>query len=203
MGGWFRQPVRGLSDVVGLRLRVQGLGAEVWGRLGATGLSIPPADILPALSTGVVDGVEFLAPMNDAPLGFARVAPHYYAPGFNKPNGAAEAIVNIKALEALPAEFRAMLAVAASEAHARGLAEAEAENGAALIDLIQNHNVQVARFPAELVQAARKAADEVVGALAAKSDLAGRIHASFSAFRKSTVGWRRVGIAGAALMVDA
>jgi TRAP-type mannitol/chloroaromatic compound transport system substrate-binding protein len=202
MGGWFKKPVASLADVAGLRLRVQGLGAEVWNRLGATGLSIPPADILPALSTGVVDGVEFLAPMNDLPLGFARVAPHYYAPGFNKPNGAAEAIVNLKAWEALQPEFRAMIAVAAAEAHARGLAEAEAENSAALVDLIQTHNAQVARFPADVVQAARKAADEVLTGLAAKSGLAGRIHTSLTGFRKATLHWRRIGIAGSSLMVE-
>lgn len=203
MGGWFKRPIAGLSDVTGLRIRVQGLGAEVWQRLGATGLSIPPADILPALSTGVVDAVEFLSPMNDAPLGFARAANHYYAPGFNKPNGAAEALVNLKAYETLPGDFKAMLAAAATEAHARGLAEAETENGAALLELIQNHGVQTARFPLDVVQAARKAADEVVAALGDKSEIARRIHASFQQARKATQAWRRIGIAGAALMNDA
>lgn len=202
MGGWFKKPLASLADVAGLRLRVQGLGAEVWNRLGATGLSIPPADILPALATGVVDGVEFLAPMNDAPLGFARVAPHYYAPGFNKPNGAAEAIVNVKAWETLAPEFRAMITVAAAEAHARGLAEAEAENSAALIDLVQSHNVQVARFPADLVKAARTAADDVMAGVAARSGLAERIHVSLASFRKATLHWRRIGIAGQSLMVE-
>ena len=202
MGGWFKKPLTGLADVAGLRLRVQGLGAEVWQRLGATGMTISPADILPALSTGVVDGVEFLSPMNDAPLGFARVAPHYYAPGFNKPNGAAEVLVNTKAYETLPADFRAMIAVAAAEAHTRGLAEAEALNGTALMEMIQTQNVQVARFPADIVGAARKAAEDVVAAVAAKSALSGRIHASYQAFRTATYSWRRVGIAGQALMMD-
>lgn len=202
MGGWFRKPLAGLADVRGLRLRVQGLGSEVWQRLGATGLSIPPADILPALSTGVVDGVEFLGPMNDAPLGFARVAPHYYAPGFNKPNGAAEALVNLKAYEALPADFRTMLAVAAAEAHGRGLAEAEAGNGAALIGLIETHGTMLHRFPPDVMDAARAAAVDVVAGIGAKSEIAGKIHASYVAFRKATAAWRKVGAAGAAMMSE-
>lgn len=203
MGGWFKQPLRSLADVKGLRLRVQGLGAEVWQALGATGLSIAPADILPSLSTGVVDGVEFLAPMNDAPLGFARVAPHYYAPGFNKPNGAAELIVNRKALESLPADFRAMIAVAAAEAHARGLAEAQADNGRVLLEMIQSQGVQTERFPADIVRAARKAADAVIASHAGSSPLAQKIHASFAAFQDQTKAWRRIGIAGLALMNEA
>ena len=202
MGGWFKKPVTALADVKGLRLRVQGLGAEVWQALGATGLSIPPADILPALSTGVVDGVEFLGPMNDAPLGFARVAPHYYAPGFNKPNGAAELIVNRAAFEALPADLRAMVVVASAEAHARGLAEAEALNGAALIDLITTHGIRLERFPADVMAAARTAAADIVAGLAAKSALSGRIHASMTAFRAQTAAWRKVGAVGAAMMSE-
>lgn len=200
MGGWFKKPVMSLSDVAGLRIRVQGLGAEVWQQLGATGLAIPVPDILPALTTGVVDGVEFLAPMNDAPLGFARAAANYYAPGFNKPNGAAEALVNAKAWETLRPDLKAAIAAAAAETHARALAEAEALNGAALVDLIQSHNVQVMRFPADLLRAARKASDEVVGNLAGKSALAGRIHASYTGFRNQTALWRRIGIAGLAAM---
>lgn len=202
MGGWFKQPLKGLSDVKGLRLRVQGLGAEVWQALGATGLSIALADILPSLSTGVVDGVEFLAPMNDAPLGFARVAPHYYAPGFNKPNGAAELLVNSKAHDALPADYRTMIAVAAAEAHARGLAEAQAENGRVLLEMIQMQGVKAERFPADIVSAARKASETVIASHAASSPLARRIHESFRTFQDQIRAWRRIGIAGLALMTE-
>lgn len=202
MGGWFKKQIKSLADVNGLRLRVQGLGAEVWQRIGAIGMSIPVADLLPALSTGVVDGVEFLAPVNDAPLGLARAAQYYYAPGFNKPNGAAETLVNTKAYYALPNDFKAMIATASAEAHARGLAEAETDNGAALIELIRSQNVMVERFPVELVQAARKAAEGVVGDLALKSPIAGKINASYAAFRENTRAWRRVGAASQALLYD-
>jgi len=202
MGGWFKNPVKSLTDIKGLRLRVQGMGAEVWQALGATGLSIPAADILPALTTGVVDGVEFLSPMNDAPLGFARVAPHYYAPGFNKPNGAAETLVNLKAFEALPGDFRAMIVVASAEAHARGLAEAQADNSRALMDMIQSQGVQVERFPADIVQGARKAAEGIVRNLGAKSPLAQKILDSHLAFQAQNRAWRRIGVAGLALMTD-
>ncbi|MCA0343058.1 MAG: TRAP transporter substrate-binding protein [Proteobacteria bacterium] len=200
MGGWFRKPIAGLADAMGLRIRVQGLGAEVWQQLGATGIAIPVPDMLPALSKGVVDGVEFLAPMNDAPMGFASVAANYYAPGFNKPNGAAEALINTKAWEKLTTDQKAAIAVAAAETHARGLAEAEALNGAALVDLIQSHNVQVTRFSPDLLAAARKAAELVVGNLAGKSELSGRIHNSYTAFRSRTRLWRRIGVAGLSAM---
>ena len=200
MGGWFKQPLKSVADVKGLRLRVQGLGAEVWQRMGATALSIPVADILPALTTGVVDGVEFLSPVNDLPLGLARGARHYYAPGFNKPNGAAETLVNLKAFDGLPDDLKAMIVAATSEAHAQGLAQAEADNGAALLELVQSQNVLVDRFPADLLGEARRAAGEVLADLAARSAPASQILASYTAFRETTRHWRRISIGGQALM---
>ena len=76
MGGWFRKPVESLADIKGLRIRVQGMGGEVYAALGATPQSIPPADIYPALERGTIDAVEILAPVNDLPLGLHRIAPY-------------------------------------------------------------------------------------------------------------------------------
>ena len=36
MGGWFREPVGGLSDLTGLRMRIPGIGGEIMSRLGVT-----------------------------------------------------------------------------------------------------------------------------------------------------------------------
>ncbi|MEQ9569907.1 MAG: twin-arginine translocation signal domain-containing protein, partial [Longimicrobiales bacterium] len=36
MGGWFREPVGGLSDLSGLRMRIPGIGGEIMTRLGAS-----------------------------------------------------------------------------------------------------------------------------------------------------------------------
>jgi TRAP-type mannitol/chloroaromatic compound transport system substrate-binding protein len=51
----------------------------------------------------VLDAAEFVGPGTDISLGLYRVAPIYYGPGFNKPNGTGECIVSLKAWEALDA----------------------------------------------------------------------------------------------------
>lgn len=197
MAGWFKREINALADIKGLKLRVQGLGAELWQRLGAVPLSIAPGDLLIALSSGVVDGAEFLAPVNDLPLGLYKPAPFYYAPGFNKPNGTAEALINLKAWEALPGEFRAMLEAAGIEAHARGLTEAQTENSGALIELIGTHRVQLRRLAPEILTDARRHAQDLVRDLAAKSALGTRIHASLEASREKGRTWRRVSFSSA------
>jgi TRAP-type mannitol/chloroaromatic compound transport system substrate-binding protein len=200
MAGWFKREISAPGDLAGLKLRVQGLGAEVWQRLGAVPLSIAPGDLLMALSSGTIDGAEFLAPVNDLPLGLYKPAPYYYAPGFNKPNGAAEALIHLPTFEKLPPEFRAILETATMEAHSRGLTEAEAENSAALLTLVGNHQVQLRRFSPEIVAEARRHADAVIRDLAAKSPIGTRILASLQASREKGRVWRRVTSASALAM---
>jgi TRAP-type mannitol/chloroaromatic compound transport system substrate-binding protein len=158
------------------------------------------ADLLMALSSGTIDGAEFLAPVNDLPLGLYKPAPYYYAPGFNKPNGAAEALIHLPTFEKLPPEFRAILETATMEAHSRGLTEAEAENSAALLTLVGNHQVQLRRFSPEIVAEARRHADAVIRDLAAKSPIGTRILASLQASREKGRVWRRVTSASALAM---
>ena len=202
MAGWFKREVNSLADVRGIKLRVQGLGAELWQRLGALPVAIAPGDLLMSLSNGVIDAAEFLGPVNDLPLGLYKPAPFYYAPGFNKPNGAAEALIHLTAWEKLPAEFRAVLEVVCGEAHARGLTEAQAENSSALVDLVGQHQVQLRRFSPEIIGAARKHAQDLVQDLASRSPLATRILTSLDAAREKGRTWRRVSFSSALAMQE-
>ncbi len=93
-----------------LKIRSLGLGGEVYRRLGATPQTTPPAEILTSLQSGVIDAVEFVGPGTDIALGLYRVAPFYYYPGFNKPNGTGECIVSLNAWNALDAELKSIVA---------------------------------------------------------------------------------------------
>ena len=60
MGGWFRNPLKGLADLKGLKMRIPGLGGEVMAKLGAVPQSIPGGDIYPALEKGSIDATEWV-----------------------------------------------------------------------------------------------------------------------------------------------
>jgi TRAP-type mannitol/chloroaromatic compound transport system substrate-binding protein len=174
MGGWFRSEIKSLTDMKGLRIRVQGVGAEVYARLGATPVTLAPGDLEPALERGAIDAAELLAPVNDVALELQRQAKFYYAPGFNKPNGAAEALVSRSAFEGLPDDLRSVVTNACEAEHSAGLAEAERGNGDA-IDMLARQGVRVSLFPADVMAAARLAARDVIEETAAKNPLSGRI----------------------------
>jgi len=194
MGGWFRRELKALADLRGLKLRSLGLGGEVYRLLGATPQTTPPAEILSSLQSGVIDGAEFVGPGTDIALGLYRVALFYYYPGFNKPNGTGECIVALKVWDALSDELKAIVAHACAAEANYALAEMERLNAVALKALTGEHNVKLASFPADLVAAARKQADGVLGEVAARDAISGRVHASYVAFRERTAPWSRVSI---------
>jgi TRAP-type mannitol/chloroaromatic compound transport system substrate-binding protein len=194
MGGWFRREIRSLEDVKGLKVRSLGLGGEIYRRLGATPQTTSPGEILVSLQSGLVDGAEFVGPGSDIALGLYRVAPIYYGPGFNKPNGTGECIVSLKAWEALEPDLKAIVAHACATEAAFALAEMERLNAEALAALIERHNVQLKEFPRDVVATARRQATDVLAELAGRSDMARKVHDSYAAFRARTAAWSRVSI---------
>ncbi|HKA76255.1 MAG TPA: TRAP transporter substrate-binding protein [Pseudolabrys sp.] len=194
MGGWFRHELKSLADLRGLKLRTLGLGGEVYRRLGATPQTTPPAEILVSLQSGVIDGAEFVGPGTDIALGLYRVAAFYYYPGFNKPNGTGECIVSLKAWNSLSDELKAIVAHACATEANYALAEMERLNAQALAALVSEHNVKLAAFPADMIAAARKQADDVLGELAGRSAMTGKVHASYAAFRERSAPWSRISI---------
>jgi TRAP-type mannitol/chloroaromatic compound transport system substrate-binding protein len=194
MGGWFRRELKSLDDLKGLKIRSLGLGGEVFRRLGATPQTTPPGEILTSLQSGVLDAAEFVGPGTDIALGLYRVAPNYYGPGFNKPNGTGECLVNLKVWQGLDSEMKAIIAHACAAEASYALSEMDRLNGEALAALTERHNATLRSFPAEIVGAARKQAADIMGDLAARSDIARRINESYAAFRSRTAAWSRVSL---------
>lgn len=194
MGGWFRRELRGLDDLRGLKIRSLGLGGEIYRRLGGTPQTTPPGEILTSLQSGVLDGAEFVGPGTDIALGLYRVAPNYYGPGFNKPNGTGECIVSTKAWEALDSETKAIIAHACSAEATFALSEMERLNADSLAALVDRFNVQLRTFPTVIVAAARKQATDVLAELAARNEMTRKIHDSYSGFQARTAPWSRISL---------
>jgi len=189
MGGWFRREIKSRD---GLKLRSLGLGGEVYRRLGAIPQTTAPGEILVALQSGLIEGAEFVGPGSDIALGLYRYAPFYYYPGFNKPNGTGECIVSLKAWQALDRELQAVVAHACATEASYALAEMERLNIEALAALTTQDNVKLRSFSADLIDAARAQAKDVLADFAGKSPGAAKVHASYVAFRDKVSAWSRI-----------
>ena len=84
-GGWFRKEINSAADFNGLKFRMPGLGGKVLGKLGASVQNIPGGELYQALSSGALDGLEWVGPFADERAGFQEVAKIYYTAGFHEP----------------------------------------------------------------------------------------------------------------------
>ena len=82
MGGWFRKEIKTVDDLKGLKLRIGGLAGKTLQKLGVVPQQIAGGDIYPALEKGTIDAAEWVGPYDDEKLGFYKVAPYYYYPGW-------------------------------------------------------------------------------------------------------------------------
>ncbi len=194
MGGWYKREITSLDDFNGLKIRMPGLGGLVAQRLGAVPVNLPPGEIFISLQSGVIDATEFLGPFSDSAMGFYRAAKNYYFPGFHEPNGTGEALVSIKALEALPADLREVVAKACEWVNIRSLADAEWENARALATLQSENGVALRRYPDAVLDAARKAAGEVMDELAETDEITRRIVESYRKAARHLDPWSEISV---------
>jgi TRAP-type mannitol/chloroaromatic compound transport system substrate-binding protein len=189
MGGWFRRQLNGVEDLKGMRLRVQGLGAEIYAMLGAVPMTVSAGDLLPALEKGSIDAAEFLAPATDLETGLPKYAPFYYAPGFNKPNGASELLISLSAWDRLSPDLRSIVIEACRAEHTLGLADAYQTNAAALTEILGRYPVSLEAFPHSIMAAAQKASVDLLAQIASTSPLANRIVESYTTAQRELRGW--------------
>lgn len=192
MGGWLKREVTSLDDIKGLKMRMPGLGGEVIRRLGATPVSLPPAEILPALKAGTIDAAEFLGPWSDLASGFWQAAKFYYWPGFHEPNGTGEALISLQAWNDLPDDLKAIVGQACAAENIRALGEAQWMNAVSLQRLQVEKGVMLRPWPDDVLRAAQEAADEVFDALAQKGQTEAAIIASYRAARAQLQPWSKV-----------
>ncbi|WP_175493794.1 TRAP transporter substrate-binding protein [Microvirga guangxiensis] len=189
MGGWFRHKLNGVEDLKGMRLRVQGLGAEIYAKLGAVPMTVSAGDLLPALEKGTIDAAEFLAPATDLETGLPKYASFYYAPGFNKPNGASELLISLAAWETLSTDLRNIVMEACRAEHTLGLADAYQTNAAALTEILGRYPVSLQAFPRSVLDMAQSASTELLSEIASTSSLANRIVESYRKAQDDMRGW--------------
>ncbi|MFC1833135.1 TRAP transporter substrate-binding protein [Thermodesulfobacteriota bacterium] len=192
MGGWFRKEIRSIKDFDGLKMRIPGLGGKVLAKAGATVVLLPGAEIFTSLERGVIDATEWVGPFHDLRMGFYKAAKFYYYPGWHEPGTCLEVTFNKKAYEKLPKYIQTTVDAVAAETNVWSLSEFEAQNGAALVQLINEHNVNLQQFPAEVLDQLRKLSDEVITEEAKKDKMSTKVNDAFSKFKAQVGPWGTV-----------
>lgn len=191
MAGWFRKEIRTLADVRGLKIRLPGLGGRVWHAAGAVPQMIPPGEIYLALERGTIDAAEWAHPFDDERVGFHRVARFYYFPGFHESSAPIGFLVNSRAWDALPSEYRSLLTAAAKEAIVTTMARYDVRNEPALRRLIAG-GTQLREFPRAVMEGFWDHAQTVYAELSAANADFRRFYDHYAAFQRRAVAWSRI-----------
>ena len=189
MGGWFNKEIKTLDDFKGLKMRIPGLGGKVVKEAGGTVVLLPAGEIYTSLERGVIDATEWVGPYHDLRMGFHKIAKYYYGPGWHEPGSVLELMINKKAYEALPTEFKAALDTAAAETNIKMLSEFEDKNSKALAELHNNSKVKLKIFPDKVMTELRNLAKDVLAQEAAKDPLATKVHKNFTNFKARLHNW--------------
>ncbi len=182
MAGWFNKEINSLADIQGLKMRIPGLGGEVFSRAGGVAVTMPGSEMFTALQTGVIDATEWIGPYNDLAFGLQEIARYYYYPGWHEPSATLESIINIKAWEALPEDLRAMLEVACTAVNQEVLDEFTARNATALKVLVEQHGIEIRPLPDDVLRRFAELANEVLEEEAQGDELSRRVLDSYRSF---------------------
>jgi len=159
--GWFRNEIKTIEDLRGLRMQISGLGAKVMERLGVESVQYGGGAIFPALEAGEIDAVAYSMPVVDRNLGFQEFLKNYYFPGWQQPTILLELIVNLDKWRSLNDAQRAQIEAVCGDNIRFGIAESEASQFAALKELYAN-GIRLQRWPPLVQDALKQAWEDVV-----------------------------------------
>ena len=192
MGGWFNREINSINDLKGLKMRIPGLGGEVLRRAGGTPVTLPGSEIFTSLQTGAIDATEWVGPYNDLAFGLHKAAKYYYYPGWQEPGPMLEFIVNRKAWESLPPDLQSIVDTSCQAINLDMNAEYMHGNTDALHRIVADPNVELRRFPKDVMDHLQRISNDVIGELVARDPKSAKIFASFDAFRQKSILNQRV-----------
>jgi TRAP-type mannitol/chloroaromatic compound transport system substrate-binding protein len=187
--GWFKKPIRGLQDLKGLKFRTSGLAVDMFNALGMSTVQMAPADIVPALDRGLLDGAEFASATDDRVMGFPDVAKYYFQQSYHMSNNFCEVMFNKAKHDALPEEVKAVLRYVAHCAHADMSWKSMHRMSQDFIDVQLKDKVNVFRTPRAIQDAQLKAWKTVISKRSSENPLFAKVIESQTAWAKRVMYW--------------
>ena len=192
MAGWFNKEINSLDDLKGLKMRIPGMGGEVFEQAGGTAINLPGGEIFTSMQTGVIDATEWVGPYNDLAFGLHQVAKYYYYPGWQEAGPTLEVLINKEAWDTLSEDLQVIVETAALAANTDMLAEYTARNNSALRELVDLHNVELRRLPDDILGEIKEISEQMIAEMVDEDDLSKRIYESWSRYRDDVVAYHEI-----------
>ena len=189
--GWFRNRIAVPEDLHGMSVRATGLSAAIYAQLQAKPVNLADSAIAAAFETGALDAASLELPSMDSKLTLEQSAKHYYLSGWQPRARFYELAINLTKWEDLSPAHRSRLTTVCGDTIRTSLAETEAMQFDALKDL-QSRNVEIYRWPAEVLGAGRAAWEKIVEKQSLTDKSFRQAWESLAAFREDYAIWREL-----------
>ncbi len=192
MGGWFRNEIKTLDDLKGLKMRIPGFAGEIMAKLGVQVTNMAPGELYTALDRNTIDALEWVGPSMDINMGFHKIAPFYYT-GWHEPASEMQFLISKKTFDKLPKHLQEILVVSMRVAAYDMYSQNYDMNANAWAKMSSEYpNIQVKTFPKEIMNAMKKANAELRTELSAKSPELKEVLDHQEAYMKKAREWTRM-----------
>jgi len=187
--GWFKEEIKNVSQMEGLKYRTVGLAADVLLEMGMSVVQLPGGEIQPAMKSGLIDAAEFNNPTSDRDFGMQDVSKDYHLASFHQSQEFFEVTFNKRKFEALPEELQSILKYA-SEAENSNFYWHNTKRYADDLQTLQNEQgVNVHRTPDDVMAAQLAAWDVVVDRISGEDAFFAKVIESQKAYAKNVMGY--------------
>ena len=183
MGGWFNTLISDISDFKGLKFRMPGLGGKVLSSFGTRIANIPGSAVVEALKQKQIDGTEWIGPAADLDKQLYLHAAYYYYPGWHEPGTVLDLTINLDDWAGLTSEQRDVFKQVSAAINSEILTEFTYANAKAMEVLIEEHNVELKRFPDHVLEKLGQRSGEVLFDLASNDEDSRRLFVEIGRFR--------------------
>ena len=173
------------------RQRIGGFAGKVLQKLGVVPQQLAGGDIYPALEKGTIDAAEWVGPYDDEKLGFNKVAPHYYYPGWWEGGPMLMGLVNLEKWNSLPKPYQSTIEQAGQAANNWMMARYDQANPAALKKLLAG-GTKLHAFSPPIMQACLKATKELYAETSATNPNFKKVLDSMNNFTANGYQWWQV-----------
>ncbi|WP_428026007.1 TRAP transporter substrate-binding protein [Arcobacter sp.] len=192
MGGWFRKEINSLDDLKGLKMRIPGFAGEIMAKLGLTVTNIASGELYTSLERGTIDALEWVGPGMDINMGFHKIAPYYYT-GWHEPGTELQFLVNERAFKKLPADLQEILVVAMKLSSYDMYAQNYDMSATAWSKIATDYpNIKIKTFPKPVMDAMKKANEELLVEMTKDQPLLKEILDSQKAYQKKAREWTKM-----------
>jgi len=190
--GWYRNPIKSLDDLKGLKIRFSGLGGMVLNEIGASATLMAGGEIFAALEKGTLDATEYSMPAIDEVLGFHKITKFNLFPGWHQVSTSTHFMVNLDLWKKMGKADQALFEMACTAAAMRAITTGEFLQGKQIASF-PSKGVTAARLPDSVLRELQKVSAKVMAEQSAKDADFKKVWNSQQAFMKEYDVWQKWG----------